>query len=301
MINLFRIFKYGIQSFLRNGWLSFSTIAIMILALIVFEGLILFNIISQGAIQTIQNKVDITVYFQSNVPEDTILNLKKSLEGLGEVQYVNYVSEERALADFKALHAGDEAITKTLETLDANPLLPSLDIKAKDIHRYDTIAAYLEKPDFQNVIYKINYTQNQVVINRLISLVDNLTTGGFVLTAFLAFLAASVTFNTIRLAIFSNKDQIGIMRLVGASNKFISGPYVIEGFLYGLVSAVVSFLVMIPIIAAISPKINSFIPEVNLSSYFASSFLILLLYQLAFGVVLGVVSSIIATRRYLNV
>lgn len=301
MINLFRIFKYGIQSFLRNGWLSISTIAIMILALIVFEGLIVFNVISQGAIKTIENKVDITVYFQSNVSEDTILNLKKSLEGLSEVQYVNYVSQEQALANFKALHAGDQAITKTLDTLDSNPLLPSLDIKAKDIHHYDTIAAYLEKPDFQNIIYKINYAQNQVVINRLVALVDNFTTGGFVLTLFLAFLAAAVTFNTIRLAIFSNKDQIGIMRLVGASNKFISGPYIIEGALYGLISALASFLILIPVIIFISPHVNSFIPEVNLASYFSADFLLLLLYQALFGIGLGVISSIVATRRYLNV
>ncbi|MCL4400182.1 ABC transporter permease [Patescibacteria group bacterium] len=301
MINLFRIFKYGIQSFLRNGWLSFSTIAIMILALIVFEGLILFNVVSKGAIQTIQDKVDITVYFQSNVSEDTILNLKKSLEGLDEVQYVDYVSKEQALSNFKALHSSDESITKTLDTLDSNPLLPSLNIKAKDIHHYDTIAAYLEKPDFQNIIYKINYAQNAVVINRLISLVDNFTKGGFVLTIFLSFLAASVTFNTIRLAIFSNREQIGIMRLVGASNKFIRGPYVIEGAMYGLIAAVVSFLIMIPVISFISPHINSFIPEVNLSSYFGGSFMMLLLYQALFGVGLGVLSSIIATRRYLNI
>ncbi len=301
MINLFRIFKYGIQSFLRNGWLSISTVAIMILALIVFEGLILFNVVSKGAIQAIQDKVDITVYFQSNVPEDTILNLKKSLEGLDEVKYVTYVSQDQALADFKALHANDQAITKTLDTLDTNPLLPSLNIKAKDIHHYDTIAAYLEKPDFQNIIYKINYAQNAVVINRLISLVDNFTRGGFILTLFLAFLAASVTFNTIRLAIFSNREQIGIMRLVGASNKFIRGPYVIEGALYGLISALVSFLLLIPVITFISPHVNSFIPEVNLSSYFAGNFMTLFLYQILFGVGLGVVSSIVATRRYLSI
>ncbi len=301
MINLFRIFKYGIQNFLRDGWLSFSTIAIMILALIVFEGLILFNVVSKGAMQTIENKVDITVYFQSNIPEDTILNLKKSLEGLDEVQYVDYVSQEQALATFKALHAGDESITKTLSTLDTNPLLPSLNIKAKDIHHYDTIAAYLEKPDFQNITYKVNYAQNQVVINRLVSIVDNFTTGGFVLTIFLAFLAASVTFNTIRLAIFSNREQIGIMRLVGASNKFIRGPYVVEGSLYGLISALVSFLIMIPVITFISPHVNSFIPEVNLGSYFSSGFLTLFLYQVLFGVGLGIVSSIVATRRYLSI
>jgi cell division transport system permease protein len=301
MVTLFRVIKYGIQSFLRNGWLSVSTIGIMILALLVFEGLIIFNVMSQGAVQAIQDKVDITVYFQSNVPEDTILNLKKSLEGLDEVKYVQYVSQDQALANFKAAHTNDPTITQTLSELDTNPLLASLNIKAKDIHHYDVIVAYLDKPDFTGIIQKVTYAQNQVVIGRLSSFVDNMSRGGFILTVFLAFLAASVTFNTIRLGIFSNREQIGVMRLVGASNNFIRGPYVIEGILYGVIAAVVGFLVFIPIIAAISPQIANFVPEVNLQNYFNANFLSLLLYQIIFGVVLGIVSSIIATRRYLNV
>ncbi len=301
MVTLFRVIKYGVQSFLRNGWLSISTVGIMILALLVFEGLILFNVVSQGAVKAIQDKVDITVYFQSNVPEDTILNLKKSLEGLDEVQYVQYVSQDQALANFKAAHANDSTITQTLAELNTNPLLASLNIKAKDIHHYDAIAAYLDKPDFAGIIQKVTYAQNQVVIARLSAFVDNMSRGGFILTIFLAFLAASVTFNTIRLGIFSNREQIGVMRLVGASNNFIRGPYVVEGILYGIIAAVVSFLIFIPIIAAISPPIANFVPEVNLQNYFNNNFLMLLLYQIIFGVVLGIVSSIIATRRYLNV
>ena len=301
MVTLFRVIKYGAQSFLRNGWLSVSTIGIMILALIVFEGLILFNVVSQGAVQAIENKVDITVYFQSNVPEDTILNLKKSLEGLSEVQYVQYVSQDQALANFKLAHASDTTITQTLSELTTNPLLASLNIKAKDIHHYDAIAAYLEKPDFSGIIQKITYAQNQVVIDRLSAFIDNMSRGGFILTIFLAFLAASVTFNTIRLGIFANREQIGIMRLVGASNNFIRGPYIIEGVIYGVIAAVVSFLIFIPIIAAVSPAISNFVPEVNLQSYFDGNFLLLLIYQAAFGIVLGVVSSVIATRRYLNI
>ncbi|MCL4403767.1 ABC transporter permease [Patescibacteria group bacterium] len=301
MVTLFRIIKYGVQSFLRNGWLSVSTVGIMILALLVFEGLILFNVVSQGAVQAIENKVDITVYFQSNVPEDTILNLKKSLEGLSEVKYVQYISQDQALANFKVAHANDPTITQTLSELSANPLLASLNIKAQDIHHYDAIASYLEKPDFSGIIQKISYAQNQVVIDRLSAFIDNMTRGGFILTIFLAFLAASVTFNTIRLGIFSNREQIGIMRLVGASNNFIRGPYVIEGTIYGIIAAVVSFLVFIPIIAAVSPAISSFVPEVNLQGYFGANFLSVFLYQIVFGVVLGIVSSVIATRRYLNV
>lgn len=273
----------------------------MILALLVFEGLILFNVVSKGAVQAIQEKVDISVYFKSNVPEDTILNLKKSLEGLDEVKYVEYISKDQALADFKARHANEATITQTLAELNTNPLLASLNIKAKDLHHYDSIARYLEKPDFKDITEKITYAQNQVVIDRLTSLIDNFQRGGFALTLFLAFLAVMVTFNTIRLAIFSNREQIGIMRLVGASNNFIRGPYVIEGILYGIIAAAVSFLIFIPLIGVVSPSIASFVPEVDLAGYFSAHFMLVLFYQMLFGVVLGIVSSVVATRHYLNV
>lgn len=301
MVTLFRVFKYGWQNFWRNGWLSVSTIAIMILALLVFEGLILFNVVSKGAIQAIQDKVDVSIYFKSNVSEDTILGLKRSLDGLDEVKYVEYISQEQALANFKTRHAGEDTITRTLEELDTNPLLASLNIKARDLHRYESIASYLEKPDFRDEIEKITYAQNQVVIDRLTSLVDNFGRGGFALTVFLAFLAAIVTFNTIRLAIFSSSDQLGIMRLVGASNAFVRGPFVVEGLMYGIISAIIGFLLFIPVIAFVSPQINSFVPEVDLQNYFNASFLSLLAYQLIFGIGLGIISSIIATRRYLSI
>lgn len=301
MVTLSRIIKYGWQAFVRNGWLSFSTISVMILAALVFEGLILFNVVGKTALVSLQNKIDISVYFKSNVDEDSILNIKKSLEGLDEVKGVEYVSREQALEDFKTRHAGEETITQTLAELDTNPLLASLNIKANDPREYASIASYLDNENLSDVIEKVTYAQNQVVIDRLVGLIDTMKKGGITLTVFLAFLAVTVTFNTIRLAIFSNREQIGIMRLVGGSNTFIRGPYMVEGVLYGGVSGIIGFLILIPFISFLSPYLMSFIPEMSLSGYFQTSFFSLLAYQLIFCVVLGILSSVIATRRYLQV
>ena len=301
MVTLSRIIKYGWQAFLRNGWLSVSTIGIMILALIVFEGLVLFNVIAKGAIKSLEEKIDISVYFKSNFSEDAILNMKRSLEGLVEVKEVEYVSKEEALQEFKNRHADDDVVTQTLGELDANPLLPSLNIKAKDPRKYGEIASYLEKPALQDSIEKVTYAQNQIVIERLNSLSAILKRGGLGLTVFLTFLAAMVIFNTIRLAIFSASEQIGIMRLVGASNNFIRGPYLVEGIVYGVVAAFISFAIFIPLINFGSPPISNFIPEVNLKNYFNREFATLFLYQLLLGIGLGVISSSIAIRRYLRV
>lgn len=300
-VTLARIIKYGWQGFLRNGWLSVSTISIMFLAGVVFEGLILFNVVAKTAITSLQDKIDISVYFKSNAPEDSILNIKRSLEGLTEVKSVDYISQDQALADFKSKHAGEETVTQTLSELEVNPLLASLNVKAKDPSQYQAIADYLNSPNLQNLVEKVTYAQNQVVINRLNSLVGILKNGGFILTIFLAFLAVAVTFNTIRLAIFSNSDQIGIMRLVGASNAFIRGPYVFESVVYGLIAGTVGFLIFIPLINFVSPYVSSFIQDINLNYYFSQNFISLFLYQLLFSIGLGIVSSVFAIRKYLRV
>jgi cell division transport system permease protein len=299
-VTLTRIIKFGVQAFVRNGLLSVSTIGIMILAAMVFEGLIIFNVVSRSAITTIQDKIDISVYFKSNAPEDSILNIKRSLEGLDEVKDAQYVSREQALADFKARHAGEEVVSQTLDELEQNPLLASLNIKAKDPRQYDTIAQYLSADNLADLIEKVTYAQNQVVIDRLIALIETFQKAGITMTVFLAFLAVMVTFTTIRLAIFSASDQLSIMRLVGASNSFIRGPYIIEGIFYGFIAGIVSFLIFIPVMRFASPYVVSFIPEVNLAAYFGTHFLSLFFYQLLFCIGLGVLSGTIAIRRYLH-
>lgn len=296
-----RILKYSWQGFARNGLLVTSTVSIMMLALIVFQGLILFNVLAKEAIASLEEKIDISVYFKSNVAEDTMLNIQRSLEDLVEVKHVEYVSQEQALKVFKDKHATDDTIAQTLAELDTNPLLASLNVKAKDPKEYKTIAGYLESSRLKDLVEKVSYAQNEVVINRLAAISDTFKKGGFALTAFLAFLAIIITFNTIRLAIYSNSEQIGIMRLVGAANNLIRGPYIVEGILYGIAASLISFAIFIPIVRYTSPSIANFIPELDMQAYFESNMFTLLGYQLLFGSLLGLVSSVIAIRRYLKV
>ncbi|OGG40713.1 hypothetical protein A3A21_01830, partial [Candidatus Jorgensenbacteria bacterium RIFCSPLOWO2_01_FULL_45_25b] len=276
LVSLSRIIKYGIQSFLRNGWLSASTIGIMILTLVVFEGLVLFNHISGEALRAIKEKVDISVYFKSNVPEDSILSVKRSLESLDEVKETKYVSREDALKQFKERHAEDEAIVQTLSELDDNPLLASLNIKAKELSQYESIASYLETPSLRDLIERVTYAQNQIVIDRLSAIIRMSNRSIAILTTFLVFLAIMVTFNTVRLNIFSSSEQISIMRLVGASNGFIRGPFVVEGIIYGIIASTISFLLLIPVIQFASPQIGRFVQGLDLTGYLGANWLMLL-------------------------
>lgn len=295
-----RIFHYGFKNFWRNGWLSTATVAIMTVALTMFAGLIMFGVITRSAASAIQDKIDISVYFNTNTSEDQILSIQQSLQSLSEVASVNYISRDQALATFEANHASDPTVTQAIQQLDTNPLEASLDIKATDPSQYGAIATYLASPNLAPYIDTISYTQNQDVIQRLATIVRNVETGGFVLTLLLALIAGLVIFNTIRLAIYSNRDEIGVMRVVGASNSMVRGPYVVEGMICGAIASIISLIIIAPAIYFINPYLNTFIPGLNLFQYFYTNLPQLLLYELLFGVVIGAFSSFIAVRRYLR-
>ena len=298
---LYRIIKYGLQGFLRNKWLTITTVSVMMLALFVFLNLIIFNVLTGNALNILRDKIDISVYFQSTAKEDDILNLRRSLESLKEVKIIEYVSRDEALKVFKERHKTDEIISQALDILDENPLSASLNIKANDPADYPAITAYLNNENLKDLVDQVTYNQNQVVINRLASIVNTARKTGIALTVILSIIAVLVTLNTITLTIYSTRDEISIMRLVGAANKFIRGPYIVQWILYGVSAAILSMLLAIPFIVFASPYINVLMPEMNLQNYFYSNSILLLGYQFLFGIVLGVVSSFIAVSKYLKI
>jgi len=298
---LSRIIKYGMQNFWRNGLVSVATILIMIISLSVFFSLVIFGVLTKSSVAALEGKLDISVYFKIDVPEDEIFNLSKSLSSLTEVKSVEYISRDKALENFKEKNKDNPVVLKALSELESNPLLASLNIKAKDPKDYSAIAAYLENENFTQIIEKVTFTQKKLIIDRLVKIADTGEKLGLALTIFLAFIAALVTFNTIRLAIYSNREELGIMRLVGAPNMFINGPYIFMGIIYGVLAAVISVGVAAPLVSLITPQVSVFIPEMDLQNYFYANLLALGGYQLLFGVALGVISSAIAIRKYLKI
>jgi len=298
---LSRIIKFGVLGFWRNGWLSATTISIMVLTLIVFSNLLVFKTITATALETLQDKIDISIYFKTDTPEDNILQTKSALESLSEVKKVDYVSRDKALELFKEKYADNPVVVQSLEELQENPLLASINIKANNPNQYSIIADYLEKSSIKDWFEKVTYAQNAVVIERLNKIINSAEKGGLILIIFLSLIVVLVMFNTIRLAIYSNREEIGIMRLVGAPNAFIRGPYMFEGILYGLSAAIISTIIITPLIYIFSPYVDRFIPEMKLWSYFLSHFFSLFGWQLLFGIGLGVVSSWIAIMKYLKI
>jgi cell division transport system permease protein len=295
-----RIIHFGFKNFWRNGWLSTATVAIVVLASLVLVGLLLFGVVADKAAASIQDKIDISVYFKTTTPEDQVLNIKQSLQSLSQVKEIEYVSQDSALAIFKEAHKNDAVISQGINELDTNPLEASLNIKAKQPDQYAAIADYLDAPDLSAYIDKVSYEDNKVVIDRLTAIIGNVTRGGFALTVFLALIAGLVIFNTIRLAIYSNREEIGIMRVVGASNSLVRGPLVVEGIISGVLAAILSMIIAAPIVYFVSPYLKVFIAGMDIFAYFYTHIFSLFLYQLLFGVGIASLSSLVAVRRYLK-
>lgn len=297
---LSRIIHFGFRNFWRNGLLSTGTVIVTLLALLVSLSLIIFQEVTNKAAISLQDKIDIVVYFNTNAPEDQILNIKQSIESLAEVKSITYTSRPQALQVFKDRHIDEQSITKAIDIVGDNPLEASLNIKAHSPEQYATIADSLNNNTFKPFISKVSYDKNKVAIDRLVTIIDYVGRGGLALSIILSVVAGLIVFNTIRLAIYSNRDEIGIMRAVGASNALVRGPFMVDGMIVGFLAAILSVIFAAPIIAFLSPYFTKFIPGLSISAYFYTNLLWLMFLQIIFGVGIGAISSFLAVRRYLR-
>lgn len=293
------------MNFWRNGWVSLATVLIAVITLFSIGSLIFARAILDSTLSQIQDKVDVSVYFKTDADEDDISALKNKLEKLGEVKGVEYLSREQALENFKERHKDNALIMQSLEELGDNPLGAVLNIKANETSQYESIAKFLEDSSGvsaeSSIIDKINYYQNRVVIDRLAKILDSTKKLGVSISIVLVIIFLLVTFNTIRLAIYSSREEIGIMRLVGASGKFVSGPFVVEGIIHGIIASIITIGLFYPFTLWLGKATQNFFGGINIFQYYISNFVQLLVILLATGIVLGAISSFVAVRRYLRV
>lgn len=300
-INFRRITKGGIIKFWRNGWISFATVLVMVVTLFVIGSLLLSNVILTSVLTSLESKVDVTVYFRTNAPEQEILAVKDSLENLGEVKEVEYISREEALKRFEERHKENALITQSLEELGDNPLGASINVRAADPSQYQAISNFLEANVLGSILDKVNYRQNQRVIDSLTNILQTSRKIGIAASAALAGVAFLVAFNTIRMAIYTSREEIKIMKLVGASNWYTRGPFLVEGFMHGLLASVIATFLFFPITLYLGPRAQTFFGGPDLFSYFSAHFLEFFLVLCLLGVSIGILSSGIAIRRYLKV
>jgi cell division transport system permease protein len=306
-IKVKRIVRSGLYSFWRNGFVSLSSILVMMITLFVIGSTIFSGAILSSTLNKIKDKVDVNVYFVTTAGEDEILSIKKNLEQLPEVALpVIYLSREEVLADFKKRHQNDEFTLQALDELGENPLGATLNIKAKDPSQYEGIVQFLNNKSAlsiggTSIIDKVNYLQNKDAIDRLTKIINSANRLGFILTTFLIIISILITFNTLRLVIYMSRDEISVMRLVGASTNYIRGPFFVAGAIYGFISAIITLILFYPITIWLGSTTEDFFVGLNVFHYYTTNFGEIFLIIVGSGVAIGAVSSYLAVRKYLKV
>jgi len=304
MNNLRRILIAGFINFRRNGLISWASVLVVTITLSVVVSIIFLQTILNFSLNQIKNKVDVTIYFTVDAPEVKIMSLKESLQKLPEVAEIDYTSADEALRLFRERHSDDYPTIQALDEINENPLGGYLNIKAKEVSQYESIANFLKSDNAlvlgsSSIIDKVNYNQNKLVIDRLNSIIAGAQKLGFLITLFLIIISIIITLNTIRLAIFISKEEIGVMRLVGASKMRVRGPFIVEGAICGSIASVITVVLFWPITAWLGHNMTNFL-GINMYNYYLSNFFQIFLIILLSGVFLGMISSFLAIRRYLN-
>ncbi len=304
--NVKRISRTGFFNFSRNSTVSLASVLIMMVTLVVIGFIIFSGAILNTALDELRTKVDVSVTFVPTASEQDVLAIEHRLESLPEVALVTYTSRDEALVAFKERHSGDQSILTALDELGTNPLGATLNIKAKDPAQYQSIADFLSGNNILStsgvsIVDRINYFQNRVAIDKLTGIVRSAHTLGLAITLFFAVISILIAFNTIRLTIYIAKDEIQVMRLVGASTTFIQGPFVVVGVIYGVVAGILALLLLLPMTYWLGGATKSFFIGLNIFSYYLHNFAQIFLLIIFSGVILGAVSSFLAIRRYLKV
>lgn len=304
-ISFVRVLKAAWNNFWRNIWLSLATIVIMTITLLMLSFLYFANILGGELLRNIERKVDLSVTFKDGAAEEEIATLAEAMELRNDVESVRVISSEEALELFRRYHTNDPIVEESLRIVGDNPLPANMFIVATDPIYYEAIASHLQSPAYRELIAKVNLEQSREVIERLIGITQTVEQASLVITITFSLLVMLMMFSTVRLAIYSFREEIDIMRLVGASPWFIQGPFLAQALAVALLAVVVSTIIIYSVSNAFSDTLQQYFfsqPEdqFDIHAYAVSHWFQIVGLQILFASTLAIISTLMGIRRYLK-
>ncbi len=293
-----RVLKMSFLSFWRNRLLSLATTVIIVLALFIISIFSLTIVVANKAAQTLNGKVDLTVYLKDADTDDQVTALQQIIESRPEVKNVSLISKDQALSIWQKSHADNSDIANVISQAD-NPLPRSFEIKTADPTQIETVANFLDNQDYAPLIQQISYKQTKDIVDRLIRITGFVKTLGLALSLIFILISVLIVYNTLRLTIYSRSDEIEIMKLVGASDSYVRAPFMIEGMTYGFLGAIISSIIFFVVYRVSLPPAESYLGISDLSSSLSSTLWLIVASQFIVGLLMGAICSLVAMRQYL--
>jgi len=305
LINFGRIFRTGTINFFRNAWLSVAATAVMVITLTIILFSVIANATFANTVQQITDRIDISVYLKDSVNEEQREDLISQLQNFENVRSIEYITKEQALEDYKDQNAKNIDLLVAISQTD-NPLPASLRVKPEDPNRIEEIRQFLEQPDIKDLQSdETSYSgDRKEAVDNITQATSFLRTAGIAGVLIFTVISMLIIFNTIQMAIFNRREELTIMRLLGANSWYIRGPFIVETVLYGIVAAIISIAACSTLFSVQAAAFG--VSSLNLldlqfaNAYFEQRFWPILLIQMVIGISIGAISAYIATRRYLK-
>jgi len=301
MIQFWRVITTGIRNFSRNAWLSMAATAVMTVTLTLVITSFISNSALTSTIKGVTDKIDVSVYLKDSVTPDQEKTLEAKLLADTNVVSVKYISKDQALATYRNQNAANQKLLEAISATD-NPLPASVQVKTHDPKKLDSISTIVSQPDMKDLQSDPpSYSgSNKVTIDRIVSVSDFFKNAGTVGSIIFVIISILIIFNTIRMAIFTRRDEIEIMKLVGATKWFIRGPFLIEAAMYGIIAAIIATTLAYFLLLGGGPKLAAYIDVNSTIHLFRSYPFVIIGAQLLIGIAIGVFSSLLAMSRYLK-
>jgi len=303
LISISRIIKFAMQDFIRNFWISIVTITILILSLFSINFLIVAGVISEAAIKTVEDKIDLSLYLSPNSTETDISILEQELDSLEGVTSVKYISKVQALEVFQSKHKDNKEVQDALREIGQNPLNPSLVVQTAELADYSQVINSLDKLSKHDIIESRNFDDHEALLNSMNTITGKTRQAGMLVSLIFIIITILVVFNAIRIAIYTHNKEIRIMKLVGASDWFIRAPFLVEGATYALVGVISIIAIFYPFIHLLQPYLSTFFNanDLNLINYFNSNFITIFGLEFVVASLINIVASLWAMRNHLKV
>jgi len=305
MLSFLRVLKFAIQGFFRNFWLSLVTITMMLMAVISVTLLLSMDYIKEATISGVENKVDILVELKPKVTQEQVDMLVIDLERLEEIKDVKVITPEENKELFKQYNLSSK-IKEALDVYgeDENPFSYLLAIKAYNLDQYPKILEFVAQDKYLTIIEGSDANTHQEFIDKINKISNFVNRYSWYLASIFVLISVVVIFNTIRISIYTRRDEIVIMKLVGAGNWFVRLPFIIESVLYALATILIVILLIYPLVNLIQPGLNNYfqgLQAIDLLGYFRKNFVEIFVYQFIVLAILNIISTAVAIRKYLKV
>lgn len=301
-----RMCRYGINNFSRNAWLTIAATVVMTITLLIIFITVAAHNVLQNSVADISKKVDMSIYLKGDTTDAAAQKITADLSKLSNVQAVSYISADQAKSNFAEQNKSDPATLQALNDA-TNKFFATIRVNLKNINDTSELDNFVKdnadlKPHLDADHPPSFAGSRRNAIQGLARWTDFAQKVG--LGASIVFVAISslIVFNTIRMAIFNRREEIQMMKLIGADRSFIRGPFVVEAMVYGFIAALLATGLGVTILLSTKDKLVSYGVTVQPTVDFVTTYIgFVTLGMIALGALVGVVSSLLATRRYLKI